>query len=139
MQDDGFNVDPLFMVKWQSLTYDEVSWEPISLLNKVNPKRLKRFIKNMNIRYIDENSNNAQMRTQVNNLMLDLMKADHESDTQNNFKVFTECKKIMDSFIKLMIQSSQRDKMIKDSCSSQEESRFDTNSIKRIKFEDKDF
>ena len=139
MQDGGFNVDPLFMVKWLSLTYDEVSWEPISLLNKVNPKRLKRFIKNMNIRYIDENSNNAQMRTQVNNLMLDLMKADHESETQNNFKVFTECKKIMDSFIKLMIQSSQRDKMIKDSCSSQEESRFDTNSIKRIKFEDKDF
>ena len=46
----SFSTEPLFLVKWQDLTYNEVSWEPYSLLKNTYLKKIERFFKNLKVK-----------------------------------------------------------------------------------------
>lgn len=41
---DTFSCEPLFLVKWKQLSYSQITWEPLSVLNGDNFKRVKEFL-----------------------------------------------------------------------------------------------
>ena len=43
----GYKAEPLFLVKWLNMSYDETSWEPVSVLELIGRKKLARFVNNM--------------------------------------------------------------------------------------------
>ena len=57
---ESFSTQPLFLVKWHSLSYNEMSWEPLSIVKQVSSKKLDRFVRNVKVKrsLCDRNKHN---------------------------------------------------------------------------------
>ena len=43
-QFDSLSFEPLFLIKWKSLSYSKITWEPLSVLKGENLRQVKEFL-----------------------------------------------------------------------------------------------